>query len=268
MRTWCSTLLLSAACAWGQGDLDNPFYVSSLSVPTSGAFNSNTVSGMALWLKGDSIVPADSPTGNLTNGAPLTNWLDLIKGLHFTPSAGQNPTLTNINGTNAVYFTTTPGSGFDGLASHISDGANDLSFYFVTHLELGGVNSCWFNKAGADPIGLVWFSAGSRSGYFQTNEVYIPSYVSSTTPVIVNFIFSSTLGAQFWTNGVQAVMSGTNYYKNTLSGNVSLNHPLTGAPYNRGRWGEAMIWTNAHTSAQRIIVTKYLAAKWGITIPP
>ena len=235
----------------------------SISLPTN-------ITGCVLWLDA-----ADSSSITLS-GSNVTTWNDK-SGIGNNATAVSNPTLSNINGVqamsmnNAPYFTgniSITGTTYTCFAVAITTTAlpNALghdqrlvSLANGTNLDYNAVNSCvaLFNQGNTSTIGTYRNNIFTGSNAITRNVVYIA--VSQ---------YDGTKG-YLWQNGIAGTTTGvasTGTFAITKYGIGNQANPS--GEFWVGNIGEIIIYNTALSTSQRQQVEGYLASKWNVSITP
>ena len=233
-------------------------------------------SGMALWLKADSL--------DLANGAAVTSWKDVSgNGHEFTQgTVSSQPdfvaTDSDYNNKPHVHF-----DGDDALATTFSSGLNPNNFtaFIVSTVDAddGNYHGIVENRDGNTGWILYARMSGSTN-YWQWrtgtgSAVTTMSAGSNTvvpnTPSIVTLRMSGSDGAgggtttqNLFVNGVSEVTSSAVFTKKTATTAMPILGDV-GSFELTGQMAEVIIYSSALSDQQRLQVEGYLAEKYGIT---
>lgn len=229
-------------------------------------FDPSQVSGLALWLDA-----ADSSTV-IRSGVNVTRWNDK-SGSNNHATAVSNPTLSNINGVQAINMTNAPY--FTGAVSITTttltcfavanttrsqpNGANDqrlVSLANTTNVDFNRVDGtiALFNKYATSTI-AVWRNTGA---------IIASNPITTNNPFMAISQYNGT-NAFLWQNGSAGTLTGTassGSFAITKYGIGNQANPTT--EYWQGTIGEVIIYNRALTTEQRQQVESYLAWKWNL----
>lgn len=222
-------------------------------------------SSLALWLRADK--------GVSLNGSSVTAWADLSgNGRDFSQgTASKQPTInaTGLGGRPAVVF----------------DGVNDIvSAAGLSALTTSADTFIVMQLANDPPtqgFGACWQIASTNN-----NEDYVPFYIGRTvycgifstarktvSPIgsagyfaspRIFAVYSKAADWRLSTDGVERFATATNTFSST--GTIALgSDPEIAYPFH-GRFAEVIIASPSLSDAQRVKVTKYLGARYGITV--
>ena len=231
-------------------------------------FQPNEIAGLALWLDA-----ADSSTV-IRTGANVTQWNDKSGNSGRDATAFSNPTLSNINGVQAMNMTSGPyftgavsitGTTFTCFAvanttRALPNAGNDqrlVSLANTTNVDYNRTDGsiALFNKGTTSTI-ATW-----RLGF---SEIASRS-IGTNTPFIAVSQYNGTSGF-LWQNGT----AGSPPTGTASSGSFAITKYGIGNQANptsefwQGTIGEVIVFNTSLTTTQRQQIESYLAYKWGL----
>jgi hypothetical protein len=239
---------------------------------------------LGMWLRGDALSLSDSdPVGTWADSSPAGN--DATQA-----TSANRPSYvaaSSINGMPAVQFSGGSDNSTSDFMSVADDDALDNSAGLVFYAALRptslgspgvqGIIGKRTNHTTTANYAYNWFFWTSNAIYYDINtsdnrlNTGATTY-SSNNNYIIGTQFDGTLASgsrlRMYTNGsnhttgTESTTTVINSTENVIIGTMNLNY----GQYFAGQIGELMICNAVLTSAQRIIVDNYLAAKYGITL--
>ncbi|MEI6646554.1 MAG: autotransporter-associated beta strand repeat-containing protein [bacterium] len=213
------------------------------------------VAGSVLWL--------DATKGVTTNSSgKVTSWTDQSgKGNNATGGTTTGPTLTTINGLQALNFT-----GSQYLSGGIVNGSSVNLSIFIVHKDTSIVNLAAYLDTPGWTSGSMGIMQGSSKFQYSLNPSSDRTGNASlqTTSAVLDEIIDANGAKSFYLNGTAngTFSDGANVTKNMSSFNIGAWSSGTMQRYLNGSIGELLIYTNALSTSDRQVVESYLSAKW------
>lgn len=233
------------------------------------AIQPNSISGLKLWLKADSL--------SLNDGDAVTTWSDSsVNGYDCTQGTGANKPLykTNIlgaypallfDGTNDTLRNTT----FTGL------GTSDFSMFVVASSSITSNKILFFLANNGGSNGASFALKTNTSDQYVYGDWGNGTVLTVTSPTITNNVFSLVEGKQVHgTNTFSSYINGTATTAATTD-STSLNLTENGywlgsdratGLYWTGYIAEVIIYDSALSTGNRQGIEAYISAKYGISV--
>lgn len=244
----------------------------------SGLGGVGDATNLQLWLRASDL--------NLADGASVTTWNDVSGNSLSAAASGGGGTEPTFN-TNTVN-TTLPSLSFDdgdfldlGQPAGLDfvPGTDSWSFFIVYNISNPTEQGTFFSKADA--------TGGNRTYQYTVDdtggaETYFSSYIGGNFQAGTVQINTSNWMVSSHSNNTTVRDSWTNETTNIINDNIGTNNtgavdvligarrgtaPSTGSGFHLdGSIAEIAMYDGVMTEVQRVIITNYLAAKYGITL--
>jgi len=251
-------------------------------------FNPKSIAGLSLWLDA-----SDASTITL-NGATVSEWRDKSgNARHLSEATANNqPTMSTLNGRGAISF--------DGVNDRLitsstlmAVGTNSFTLFQALECAFpGGVGTEGRSfehriaEGGADDnqMAVNWSANQGPAWLFGTLRTRVKSLrtavsynadqrfdsVDAANPGIVTltgtYAPAAATSTAWWKNTASPSSSGTSDGGNLLGIAIGCRNNATKSLFFGGKVVETLCYVGAVTTAQRLLVQKYLGAKWGITL--
>jgi hypothetical protein len=215
-----------------------------------------------LWL--------DAAAIDQASGTEVATWPD-VSGNGYNATATNMPDfVTNITNGNPVVRFTSGSSDFMNLNGAISTTTNGIAYQNFTCFAVGARRTTGTNYliggSGSNPrIYLGWYNETSIRYYFGTSNLSANANNSTNEPTLTTAIYNNAVS----NNLALSVNAGSFSNTNTAYSLTGYNTPFLGrnnSNYYNVDIAEVIFFQSALNSAQRSIVTNYLAAKYNLII--
>ena len=212
--------------------------------------------GALIWLAADKI------TG-LADGEALTTWINTGTGANFTQAvAGNKPTYQTLE------IGTLPIVRFDGNNDLLSAAAvmsltQPCMIYWVAK-RTGNTSAYNVGVTQTTETIAFGFNAGVNTWYTYSNPALVTQAASDNAFHLMICHYnagSSTMYMDSLTGAAKVLDSG-----DITNGTFHVGATSGAAAALAGDIAEILVFSSAHTAAERTLVSNYLAAKWGITL--
>ena len=251
-------------------------------------FNPKSIAGLALWLDA-----SDASTITL-NGATVSQWRDKSgNARHLSEATANNqPTMSTLNGRGALSFDgvndrlitsstlmavgTNSFTLFQALECAFPAGVGTESRSFEHRIAEGGADDNQMAVNWSANQGVAWLFGTLRTRVkslraavsynadqrFDSVNVANPGIVTLTG----TYAPAAATSTAWWKNTASPTSSGTSDGGNLLGIAIGCRNNSTKSLFFGGTVAETLCYVGAVTTAQRLLVQKYLGAKWKITL--
>jgi len=229
----------------------------SSTLPYYTQFSPLSISGCALWLD------ASDATSYTNTSGVITLWKDKVATITTSAAKGSGPSLSNINGLNALYFN----AGSNIMSVNVTQSRTNRTFFMIVNSISNGGGYIWpssangFGVEGRDPTALTL--ADQNVAYIR----FSPSFPSLGRAFIATIAYAGATNTQFYINGSGPGTDGGQTSSSTLSSDNT--HYIGGNLVGYAATfilGEIIEFNVTLTTTQIQTIESYLAQKWGVTL--
>jgi len=230
----------------------------SSTLPYYTQFSPLSISGCALWLD------ASDATSYTNTSGVITSWKDKVATITTSAAKGSGPSLSNINGLNALYFN----AGANIMLVNVTQSRTNRTFFTVINsISNSGAAYIWpssdngFEFQGRNATDL------SFADQNVANIKFSSSFPSLGRAFIATIAYAGATNTQFYINGSGPGTDGGQTSSSTLSSDNT--HYIGGNLVGYGATfilGEIIEFNVTLTTTQIQTIESYLAQKWGVTL--
>ena len=225
-------------------------------------FSPRQIAGLEYWFDAQdlgSLYQDSAMSSQVTADGQLVGaWADKAKARHVTQPTG---TLQPIY--RSSFINSLPAVESDGVDDHLKVAApvlaQPLTIYFVGKLNTAALQQRWLDGASGSVFQVMVTATGVRRITAPTN---IDAGAASTTAKLHTCIFNTT-ASEYYVDGVLAA-GPADVGTNSITGLTLFATRSTFTNNLSGGIGELLIYSGAHSAAQRSQVELYLKRRWGL----
>ena len=209
---------------------------------------------LKLWMD------ADDTNSFQLSGSNVIKWYNKAGSDYAFDQKTGDPTRTVVNGKNVVNF-----DGNDQLWTDNSFIASNYSILSVSRLT-GGQNARVI--ASKDKNWLMGFHGGKNNRFYFEGWVLQANEAVDTNWHLHALTMNNSDQANTWTNAVQSTTNGTGAHNSNYSpGKLSLGAQTNLNQASKGEVAELLVFDRVISTSDRQKLERYLALKWGLTLP-
>ncbi|WP_407680167.1 LamG-like jellyroll fold domain-containing protein, partial [Candidatus Chordibacter forsetii] len=209
---------------------------------------------LKLWMD------ADDTNSFQLSGSNVIKWYNKAGSDYAFDQKTGDPTRTVVNGKNVVNF-----DGNDQLWTDNSFIASNYSILSVSRLT-GGQNARVI--ASKDKNWLMGFHGGYNNRFYYEGWVIQANEAADTNWHLHALTMNNSDQANTWTNAVQSTTNGTGAHNSNYSpGKLSLGAQTNLSQASKGEVAELLVFDRVISTSDRQKLERYLAVKWGLTLP-